>query len=225
MNDLINGIINDRALQLGLAAGLGLTINLVLGICGQQWTALKSQRYASIILPPAGAIITWTISSNLALSLGMIGALSIVRFRTPIKNPCELVTFFCYLILGISAGVNPTYTIALAGIVCITPFAVMLLDSVIGSIGFPILRKLRSKTEFAATPVQMVVQMHDDQVAIPAGIPADGVVAISGQPDANSGRLLVDLTVSFNSHGEALECLNALDKNDLVYSSVRSTES
>ena len=225
MNDLINGIISDRTLQLGLAAGLGLAINLVLGIFGQQWTALKSQRYAAVVLPPAGAIITWTISSNLALSLGMIGALSIVRFRTPVKNPFELITFFCYLILGISAGVNPRYTIALAGIVCVTPLAIMLLDSLIANLRFPVLRRLRSKTEFASTPVQMVVQMQNDQVAIPEGIPSDDVVAISGQPDANSGKLLVDLTVSFNSHREALECLNALDRNALVYSSVRSTES
>ena len=44
--------------------------------------------------------------NNIALSLGMIGALSIVRFRNPVKSPFELVMFFALLTLGISISVD-----------------------------------------------------------------------------------------------------------------------
>ena len=224
MNDLMDVIIADRMLQLTLAAGLGVSINLMLGLFGQQWTSLKSQRYASIVLPPAGAIITWTISSNLALSLGMIGALSIVRFRTPVKNPFELVTFFCYLILGISAGVNPRYTIALAAIVIATPVLVMALDGMLSVLGSGLSGRLRSRSEFSSAPVQLVAQLRSDRIQLPSVIPLEHVMSMSSQPDPDTGEVLVDLTVSFGSKGEAIECLGSLEREKLVYSSVRSME-
>tara|TARA_B100000242_G_scaffold139821_1_gene99283 strand:- start:256 stop:777 length:522 start_codon:yes stop_codon:yes gene_type:complete len=59
-----------------------------------------------LLLPPVAFVITNVISNNLALSLGMIGALSIVRFRNPVKNPLELVIYFCLITLGIAFGVN-----------------------------------------------------------------------------------------------------------------------
>ena len=55
---------------------------------------------------PNGYMITSVISNNIALSLGMVGALSIVRFRTPVKNPSELVIYFILITLGIVVNVN-----------------------------------------------------------------------------------------------------------------------
>ena len=54
----------------------------------------------------AGSTATIFISGNIALSLGMIGALSIVRFRNPVKSPLELVLFFALITIGIGAAVN-----------------------------------------------------------------------------------------------------------------------
>ena len=51
-------------------------------------------------------VISSIIADNIALSLGMIGALSIVRFRNPVKSPFELVIFFALLTLGITASVS-----------------------------------------------------------------------------------------------------------------------
>ena len=45
-----------------------------------------------------------TISSNLILSLGMVGALSIVRFRTAIKDPMDIVFMFWAIAVGIANG-------------------------------------------------------------------------------------------------------------------------
>jgi hypothetical protein len=58
-------------------------------------------------------IITKTISGNIALSLGMIGAMSIVRFRNPVKSALELVMYFALITLGISASVRTKWAIQL----------------------------------------------------------------------------------------------------------------
>lgn len=52
----------------------------------------------------ATALIIIGISSNVLLSLGMVGALSIVRFRTPIKDPMDLVYLFWAIVSGILCG-------------------------------------------------------------------------------------------------------------------------
>ncbi len=48
--------------------------------------------------------IILTISSNLVLSLGMVGALSIVRFRTAVKEPLDIVFMFWSIAIGITTG-------------------------------------------------------------------------------------------------------------------------
>ena len=63
------------------------------------------------ILPPlAGTIflVIVIVKSSLALSLGLVGALSIVRFRTPIKEPQELVYLFLAIGIGLGYGANLT---------------------------------------------------------------------------------------------------------------------
>jgi len=50
------------------------------------------------------ALVILTVSSNLMISLGMVGALSIVRFRTVIKEPLDLVYLFWSIAVGIIVG-------------------------------------------------------------------------------------------------------------------------
>ena len=50
------------------------------------------------------ALIIMGISTNVLLSLGMVGALSIVRFRTPIKDPMDLIYLFWSIVVGILCG-------------------------------------------------------------------------------------------------------------------------
>ena len=84
----------------------GLLIYLTLIIIKQNWANTIHYLITFLLLPPITFIITKVISNNLALSLGMIGALSIVRFRSPVKNPLELVIFFALITLGIAFGVH-----------------------------------------------------------------------------------------------------------------------
>ena len=52
------------------------------------------------------AAIILTIQSNIVVSLGMVGALSIVRFRTAIKDPMDLMFLFWSISIGIICGVG-----------------------------------------------------------------------------------------------------------------------
>lgn len=53
-------------------------------------------------------LIISIVKSSLALSLGLVGALSIVRFRTPIKEPEELAYLFVAIAIGLGLGANQT---------------------------------------------------------------------------------------------------------------------
>jgi len=95
----------------------GLLIYFVLIIIKQNWVNTIYYFITFLLLPPVAFVITNVISNNLALSLGMIGALSIVRFRNPVKNPLELVIYFSLITLGIAYGVNPNWGFLLTAIV------------------------------------------------------------------------------------------------------------
>ena len=61
-------------------------------------------------------LVILIVKSSLALSLGLVGALSIVRFRTPIKEPEELIYLFLAIALGLGYGAGqiiPTTSIAI----------------------------------------------------------------------------------------------------------------
>ena len=60
------------------------------------------------------SIIIMTISTNVVLSLGMVGALSIVRFRTAIKDPLDVVYMFWAISAGIASGAK-VYSVAIIG--------------------------------------------------------------------------------------------------------------
>lgn len=57
-----------------------------------------------MIMAMATALVIMGISQNVLLSLGMVGALSIVRFRTPIKDPMDLIFLFWSVVVGILCG-------------------------------------------------------------------------------------------------------------------------
>ena len=89
-----------------LAIICGLGVRFSLGYAKQTWATTYHHTMSYALLPPITMIITTLIAGNLALSLGMIGALSIVRFRNPVKSPLELVIFFALITIGIGISVN-----------------------------------------------------------------------------------------------------------------------
>lgn len=113
LQQTINGI---------LSAVSGLLIFITLVLIGQRWVRNIHLLVTYLLLPLVAYVITNVISNNLALSLGMIGALSIVRFRNPVRNPLELVMFFSLLTLGIAYAVNIKWGIFLLSSVVLVLF-------------------------------------------------------------------------------------------------------
>ena len=78
--------------------------------------------FTFLLLPPITAAITKMIAGNLALSLGMVGALSIVRFRNPVRSPLELSVYFFLITTGIVFNVSIKF-----GIIFITCIYLLIL--------------------------------------------------------------------------------------------------
>lgn len=65
------------------------------------------------------AMVTLAISTNIVISLGMVGALSIVRFRTAVKDPLDLLYLFWAITTGITAGAGMYLLVVITAIVMI----------------------------------------------------------------------------------------------------------
>lgn len=117
----INSFAENKLIVFILSGILGYLVNLAYSFYGFKWVNNINQKIISLIMAPAMTVIAWTIAGNLGLSLGMIGALSIVRFRTPIKSSLELIIYFIYIVIGISITVAPVYTILIFILTIIAP--------------------------------------------------------------------------------------------------------
>ena len=98
--------------------GLSVAFALVLSYVIKRFSRIIGDRsqYTVVILAlmPTMVLIISVVRSSLALSLGLVGALSIVRFRTPIKEPEELMYLFVAIAVGLGLGANQTLPTALA---------------------------------------------------------------------------------------------------------------
>ena len=91
----------------------GIILRSSLSLIGQNWVRTYSFLGTFILLPNIAYIITTVIAGDIALSLGMIGALSIVRFRHPVKSALELIMYFALITIGIAASVRTKWAIQL----------------------------------------------------------------------------------------------------------------
>lgn len=96
--------LTDSIISIGFALILGLLIYAVYKKTFNGVIYSHSFNISLIIMTMATSLVIMGISQNVLLSLGMVGALSIVRFRTPIKDPMDLVYIFWSLIIGILCG-------------------------------------------------------------------------------------------------------------------------
>ena len=92
----------------------GLLIYLIHGFFLNRYLLIQNNLLISIILPTVALVITRAISTNFFLSLGMIGALSIIRYRTPVKSAYELSLLFALITIGVVGNVNPNYAVGLS---------------------------------------------------------------------------------------------------------------
>ena len=109
----------EIVVNMGMSFILGLFIFYVYRKTFQGVLYQRSFNVSLIAIAMVVTLIIMTISGNLILSLGMVGALSIVRFRTPIKDPVDLVFIFWAIAIGIGNGVA-YFNLTLIGSVIMT---------------------------------------------------------------------------------------------------------
>lgn len=99
----------DMAIALALAFGLGLFIHLVYKKTYNGVMYSSGFSLTLLALTMITTLVILAVTSNVVLSLGMVGALSIVRFRTAIKEPTDIAFLFWSIAVGIvlAAGMIP----------------------------------------------------------------------------------------------------------------------
>lgn len=111
-----------------LLLSMSIYIRVLLQVMGQSWIKTIAHTATLALLPILTFVITSVISGNIALSLGMVGALSIVRFRNPVRSPLELSVYFGAITMGIAAAVNVKWLGLLVGSVTLVGFTLMIIN-------------------------------------------------------------------------------------------------
>lgn len=101
-------------LNLGVTLALALVLFFTYRLTYSGVAYSRSFNVSIVMTTMVTAIVMMVIGNNLALSLGMVGALSIVRFRAAVKEPKDIAYLFWGLAIGLAAG-SGTHTIAVLG--------------------------------------------------------------------------------------------------------------
>lgn len=120
----------DICLNIAMAGVLGFLIFISYWLSHKGTIYSKKFNASLVALTILTGTVMTVIGNNIALSLGMVGALSIVRFRTAIKDSRDTVYIFWTIIVGICCGVGD-YMVAAVGSGIV--FAVMLVLGLIKS--------------------------------------------------------------------------------------------
>ena len=106
-----------------------------------------------VMLSVLTTFVILAVTSNVVLSLGMVGALSIVRFRTAIKEPLDLVFLFWSISVGIILGAG-LYSLAFLGSAFITVILLVLTGKVDSSAPYILMLQLENENaELQATEI------------------------------------------------------------------------
>ena len=129
---MIQYILNhfDKIIEIVVLFSLSIGVRISLQCLGQRWIMTTAHTATVVLLPLITYTITNVIKGDIALSLGMVGALSIVRFRNPVRSPLELSVYFGLITLGIAASVNITWVLFFAGSTFSAIVGLMLINTV-----------------------------------------------------------------------------------------------
>lgn len=131
-------------LILAIACLLGLYIFAVYKLSSKSAFYSKDLNVTMAGMPLIIAAIMIAMQSNLLVSLGMVGALSIVRFRNAVKNPIDLLYLFWSISTGIIVGVG-LYVLAL--VLCIVMTILLIVLDMVPNAKAPDLLVLRAEAD------------------------------------------------------------------------------
>jgi hypothetical protein len=136
LNDIANQFgsaessIVDFLINILITIILSYIIGLVYSKYGNSLSNRKKLMQTFVLISVTVMLVISIVKSSVALSLGLVGALSIVRFRTAIKEPEELVYFFVAIALGLGMGANQRIVTLTGAIVIILYIVIQNMNSV-----------------------------------------------------------------------------------------------
>ena len=192
----------DMTLALALAFGLGMFIFLVYKKTYQGVMYSSSFGVTLIALTLITTLVILAVTSNVVLSLGMVGALSIVRFRTAIKEPLDIAFLFWSIAIGIvlAAGMIPL--------------------AVIGSVIIGIILLVFVNRKSHCNPYIVVIQCdgHDSETTAKAYLDKVTERCTIKSKSAQKGSL--ELTMEIRLKNDNTDFINALSEMQGVNSAV-----
>ncbi|MCR9245856.1 MAG: DUF4956 domain-containing protein [bacterium] len=113
----------DLAINLLLVLVLGFVLGWHFVRFGQVLSNKRKLARVLVFVSATTLLIISVVKVSLALSLGLVGALSIIRFRTPVKEPEELAYLFLAIAVGVGLGADRRLETALVFVVILTAMA------------------------------------------------------------------------------------------------------
>lgn len=120
----------DFLINIFMTIILSYIIGLVYSKYGNSLSNRKKLLQTFVLISVTVMLVISIVKSSLALSLGLVGALSIVRFRTAIKEPEELVYFFVAIALGLGMGANQRLVTLVGAIIIILYIVIQNMNTV-----------------------------------------------------------------------------------------------
>ncbi len=150
-------------MTLAMAAAMGVFIYVIYRVTAKNSFYNRDFNKSLAVLPPITAGIMLAMQSNLVISLGMVGALSIVRFRNAVKNPADLTFLFWSISMGIVVGAG-LMELALLMSLCITVL-IMVLD-LIPTFRAPCLLVISGESGMDETALTDCVKKHTARMRV-----------------------------------------------------------
>ena len=192
----------DMAIAMALAFGLGLFIFLIYKKTFAGVMYSSSFGVTLVALTMISTLVILAVTSNVVLSLGMVGALSIVRFRTAIKEPLDIAFLFWSIAVGIvlAAGMIPL--------------------AVFGSVAIGIFLLLFANRKSHVSPYIVVIrcQDHDSEVAATDFLRKQVQRLVVKSKTAQKGA--IELNVEVRMKDENTDFINILSEMSGVTSAV-----
>ena len=148
---------------LGIAAAIGFYIFVIYRLTTKSGFYSRSFNKALAILPVITSVILLAMSSNIVISLGMVGALSIVRFRNAVKDTMDLTFLFWSISAGIVIGAG-LYELAVIASVAISLY-IFVLD-LIPSLKAPCLLVVSANDAASETEIMTAVKKHSPKASL-----------------------------------------------------------
>ena len=197
----------DQIISLVLLFFISIFLRVLLQIMGQAWIKTIAHTATLTLLPILTFVLTSVISGNIALSLGMVGALSIVRFRNPVRSPLELSVYFCAITMGISAAVSFKWLLVL--IVSVTAAS-------IGLYVVHLLAKILTGKPF------FITSFSEGNALSTLNVLADGEIGSLDEDEALASKVTTKNNVSYTLASSNFERLRKTEKlihqNELITS-------